>query len=393
VPPDVTDWHYVLLRSNCTENVVVTGGRRLWIAPDGAQCPFSGCPVGPRYTITGATAGQDVLQISGPVDVTLVRLAITGGRNGIVAVDNANVTTYDVTSDDNTGVGFSFNEGAVLSIHESSARRNGYAGLVVGLGSKATVSGQLTWLRNQPAEFSGNRIGIVLDRSVLGGYAGIVVEGNTGWGLVSHGGNLLWGAYTGETTVRNNGNGIYLSEGSQASLWRSGTGTTTLRNNGGYGLYVEKGSQAFVAANAIEGHGIVGIDVVMGSQLSTSGVEIRGNGTGASGIGGIRVDGNSQAYLSGSQIVGNTGPGMVVDFNSSADILGTTVTGNSAEGLRIRHRSILGHGAGGSLGSNTGRAVSCDLTSEVVSATLPRNFACLNVTRPTQPRPVRPPDP
>src|SRR5262245_35724143 len=40
-PPDVTDWHYVLLRSNCTENVVITGGRRLWIAPEGAQCPFS----------------------------------------------------------------------------------------------------------------------------------------------------------------------------------------------------------------------------------------------------------------------------------------------------------------------------------------------------------------
>jgi hypothetical protein len=393
-PPDVTDWHYVLLRSDCTENVVITGARRVWIAPDGAQCPFAGCPVGPRFTITGATAGKDVVQVSGPAAVTLVRLAITGGGNGLSVLDGGSVTLYDVTADDNAGTGMFLNGGASLILHESTARRNGGNGLSLGIGSRATLTGQMPWLRNQPVEFRDNAAaGIWLDRSVLGGYAGIIVDGNARWGIVSYGGDLLWGAYTGETTVQNNANGVFLSEGTQASIWRSQTGVTTIRNNGGFGLYVAKGSQAFVAANLIEGHTVVGVDTVMGSQLSLLGTQVSGNGAGPSGVAGIRVDANSQADLEDAQVTGNTGPGLIVDFNSSLDARGTSVTGNSAEGVRVRHRSIVNLAAGGDVGSNVGPPVSCDDTSEVVSPSLAQTRACANVTRPTQPRPVRPPDP
>ena len=57
----VGDWDYVLLKGNCTENVMITGGRRVWIAPEGSQCPFSGCPQGgPALRIMAASPGAPV---------------------------------------------------------------------------------------------------------------------------------------------------------------------------------------------------------------------------------------------------------------------------------------------------------------------------------------------
>jgi hypothetical protein len=41
------------------------------------------------------------------------------------------------------------------------------------------------------------------------------------------------------------------------------------------------------------------------------------------------VDGNSEAFLRGGQISGNTGPGVLLLVNSSADFSGVTFSGNS----------------------------------------------------------------
>ena len=395
-PPPVGDWDYVLLRSSCTENVVITGGRRVWVAPDGSQCPFSGCArSGQPLRIAAASAGGDVVSISGPQDVTLVHLILSGGSNGLSAAGNANVVTYDVTAEDNTGAGVSLGQGAALTFNEGGARRNGWYGIVVGQGASGAVSGQLPWLHGQPVVLTANRGGIWVDRGVLVGSAGITIERNAGPGLVSFGGDVLWGAYLGETVIRNNQGGVYLSEGSQASVWRSGAGVTTVSDNGSYGIYVEKNSHASIFDVLVEGHTGVGVDAVMGSQVSLQGTRIRHNGS-SSGAdqAGLRVDGNSQALLDGAtEVTENAGPGIVVDLNSSIDARAAVVNGNGGEGIRVRSRSVVTLDSGSSVTPNGGPPVTCDSLSNVISPVVNRSRACFNVTRPTQPRPVRPPQP
>lgn len=392
-PPPVNDWHYVLLKGNCTENVTVTGGRRVWIAPEGSSCPYSGCPSGPPARIAAALPGAPAVDVSGPGDVTLVNVVVSGGSNGVRAIGNANVTLYGVIAEDNGGAGIQAEKGAMVDIFEGAARRNGYYGVLVGNGSGAFLSGQLSWLRNQPLVISANRGGGVrADRSLLGGYSGITVEDNLGPGMAAYGADILWGAYVAETLIQNNQGGVFLSEASQASFWRSQTGITTFRNNGSYGVYVEKGSHASIFDALVEGHTGVGVDAVMNSQVSLQGTLIRGNGSLANlGSAGVRVDGNSEAFIDGAEVTGSNGPGLVVDLNSSADVRSVVITGGAAEAIRLRTGSFATLGTQGSITPNSGAPVTCDATSYIVHNLLPRSPICGNVIRPTQPRPVRPP--
>jgi Right handed beta helix region len=393
-PPAVGDWDYILLKSNCTENVVITGGRRVWIAPDGSQCPYSGCPWSAQpLRIAAASPTANVIDITGPQDVTLVHLILSGGSTGLNAVGAANVTAFDVTAEDNTGAGLSAGQGASLTINEGGARRNGWYGIVVGSNATGTLQGQVSWLHGQPVDVSANAGGIWVDRGVLVGASGITVEENRGPGLVSFGGDLLWGAYTGETLVRNNQGGAFLSERSQASIWRSGTGITTFRDNGAYGLYIEKSSHASLYGTVVEGHTGVGVDVGLNSQVHLQGVYLRQNGSaGGPDQAGVRVDGNSEALLDGaSEITGNGGPGIVADLNSSIDVReGVIITGNSREGIRVNGRSVLSLARGSAVTPNGGSPVTCDSVSNVISSVALRSRACTNVTRPRHPRPVRP---
>jgi Right handed beta helix region len=391
-PPPTGDWHYILLKSNCTENVLITGGRKLWIAPDGSQCPYAAClPTGPALRVAAATADQPVVQVAGPGDVTFVHLLLSGGSNGLNASGNAVVTTYDVIAEDNTNAGFAVGSGAALFVNEGGSRRNGWFGVSVGEASSASLNGQLPWLGNQTLVVTGNKGGVRADRGVLLAATGVTVEGNLGPGIQTFGGKLSWGAYQGETVVQNNQGGAFLSEGSQASIWRSGTGTTTFRNNGTYGVYVEKNSHASIFEVLIEGHSGMGVDTVMGSQVALQGTRVRANGSSTAGTGGVRIDGNSSAFVEQAQVTDNLGPAFVIDLNSSIDARAPVVTGNAREAFRLRAGSFLTLTPGGTLGSNAGPPVTCDVTSHVFSSTLSRSFACFNVRPLTQPRPVRPP--
>lgn len=391
-PPAVNDWHYVLLKSDCTENVVITGGRRVWIAPEGSQCPYSGCTQGPLLRITAAAAGAAVVDISGPQDVTLVHLALSGGSTGLNASGNASVTAFDVSAEDNTGAGFTAVQGASLALYEGGARRNGWYGLVVGTGGAASLSGQQSWLHDQPIVLSGNRGGIWVDRGSLVGVAGIRIEGNASLGLTAFGGDVSFGAYTGETIVQDNqGGGFFLSEGSQASLWRSGTGVTTIRGNGPFGVYVEKNSHASIFEYLVEGHAGVGVDVVMGSQVHLQGARVRANGSSQMGSAGVRLDGNSQVFLDRAEVTGNLGPGVVADLNSSIDARAVTLSGNAREGIRVVGGSYLALGSASSLLDRF--PVTCDSLSHVISDQVSPSLLCRNVTRARQTRPIRPPQP
>jgi hypothetical protein len=387
------EWDRVLLKSDCTENVVVTGGRRVWIAPEGSDCPFAGCPWGPALRISAASATADVVNISGPQEVTLVHLVLSGGTTGLRVAGTATVTTFDVVAEDNTGAGIAVAQGASININEGGARRNGWFGITCTENSYAHLQGAASWLHGESIVVTDNRGGLWVDRGAMDVGGGVRVDGNHGAGVVAYGANLLFGAWVGESLIQNNAGGVYVSEGSQVTLWTSGTGTTTIRNNGTYGVYTEKNSHVSIYDVLVEGHTEVGVDVVMNSQAALHGTRVQGNGSAPRRSMGLRVDGSSQAYLDEARLTDNRGPGVVVDLNSSVEARATVVTGNGSEGFRVRSGSFLALGSGGTLQPNGGPPVTCDALSHVVTRALSSSPACRNVDRPSQPRPVRPPNP
>jgi hypothetical protein len=85
LPPTWDPWHYVLLRSDCNENVTINRSH-VSIAPDWDSCPWSTCQ--PTGTMTPARIiavdpSAAVVMVSGPVDVSLVHLSLSGGSRGL----------------------------------------------------------------------------------------------------------------------------------------------------------------------------------------------------------------------------------------------------------------------------------------------------------------------
>jgi hypothetical protein len=403
-PPTAGAWDYVLLKSDCTENVVVTGGRRLWIAPEWDSCPWAACTTnGPRARIIAANAGHDVVTVEGPQVVTLVHLALSGGRDGLNASGNASVTTYGTLAEANSRYGFNVFDGAVLRMHEGGATGNGY-GVWAASGGAALVQGGL--LTGQPLVVSGNATaGVHVDRGIFYASTDVVVEDNLGYGLSAYGGDLAFGDYRPESVsvLQNNAGGAFLSEGSQVSFF----GGAILRNNGPFGVYVEGGHATFIGnsrAPLVEGHARVGVHVAMNSQASFHGpVQIRDNGSPIEPArSGVWVDGNSQATFAATvwegsdqppEVTDNAGPGIVADFNSSIDARAVILRGNRGEGVRLRHMSAAFVGGTSNVRPNASGPLTCDSTSLAVTDLVHKGPGCHNVEKPSEARLPRPPQP
>jgi hypothetical protein len=391
----------ILLRSDCTENVVLNRPHTT-IAPEWDACPWEGCTTnGPLATITAADTDKAVINISGADDVSLVHLALSGGAIGLDVSNNAVVAAYGVVAEGNSDDGIKVQSGAHLTMGEGGSQNNGRRGLWVLTNASANVCGQASWLQNKPLVISGNgREGISNHRGDFEGWMGIVVQNNGGWGFVSFGGDSVLGSCCGGETIvdGNQEGGVFLSEGSEISLF----GHTTIRNNGSIGVYVEgTGHATFYESGdnavVVEGHSEVGVNVTAGSQASFHGAhKIRGNGAAAQPwSAGLRVDGNSQAFLEKGvfvnrpEVTGNTGPGVFVDLGSGLDAPSAIFQGNTAEAVRVRHLSVAHLGASTVLGNT--RPLVCDNTSLVVTDLVGATTACQKVeTRRTVPRPPRP---
>jgi hypothetical protein len=406
LPPTGDPWHHVLLRSDCTENVTINRSH-IYIAPEWDSCPWSACqPTGPMAParIIAADPGAAVVTVSGPVDVSLVHLSLSGGSRGLAMDGNAFVTTYGVIAEQNGDVGIDVTGGSSLAMNEGGTRNNGGDGLVITRGGNANLFGAADWLRNTPLVISGNgRVGVRMDRSQLWVISGVVIEGNQGWGLLTYGGDTSFGGCCGpESVVRDNAGGAFLTEGSEASFW----GRTSFRENGPFGVWVEAGSHATFYESGggqsshvtVEGHQEIGVNVTSGSQASFHGAnKIRNNGVASTPwSAGLRVDGRSSAFFdqgpgSGpTEISGNVGAGILLDLGAGLDAPQVMVRNNRQFGVRILHQSIALLGAGAGLPGNSSGPVACDATSLVVSNVVRRGSACPNVERPSEARPERP---
>ena len=190
--------------------------------------------------------------------------------------------------------------------------------------------------------------------------------------LILGAGQAQFGNYAGPNLITGNRNGgVSLEENAEVSFWG---GTNTVTNNGATGIKSLFGGQLTLFGNVeVSGHSQFGLDLSSRSQgridASVAPNVIHNNGSGSLPVrAGIRVDGNSQLFLTGSnQIVQNGGPGMLGDINSSMDVSGATISGNQAEGIRMLHESVLDLGSGMNFSGNGGAAVTCDSTSLLVT--------------------------
>jgi hypothetical protein len=407
--PALADWDYVLLRSDCADNVSITRSR-IWIAPEWDSCPWNGCTTNePPARITAADPTLAVVTVEGPHEVALVHLVLTGGLNGLAITNGGSVSAYGLIAEKNlgepvalTGNGILVDVGSFLSLAEGGALDNAGYGIIVSQGASATLFGSQPWLQDKPLVISGNgQDGMRVDRGHVVAWAGVTIERNGGWGMLVLGGDVTFGATddTHSAVQDNAGGGAFLGEGSEASLW----GNTRFQENGPYGVYLDGASSAvFVAQNGagvvVQGHSEVGVNVTTHGHASFQGPNVvRNNGAARKAwSAGVRVDGGSQAYfgedLEGRRprVANNDGSGILLDLGSVLEAPSVAVEGNSREAVRVSHQSTAYLGERASLWQNAKGPLRCDTTSLVVTNQVPKTLACPAVEKATEPRPTRP---
>jgi hypothetical protein len=298
-------------------------------------------------TLTAAAGGQFVLNIDGSQNIFLRRLVLNGGRGA--RISRSGVVMEGVRMENSAQTGLSIDQGSVVRLNGSTPN-----GPVEIRGSAATGLGAsdstLFLLGSHLVE--GNAVGVVLNRckaTLQGLDMGIV--------------------------VRDNGGGFSLS-GTDAAF----VGSILVQNNGNTGVSVGFGSITFsgflagdssVHGTVIEGHAVLGMNVAASSGVSFSGPQkVRNNGGSGTGEqrGGIVVGTTSRLQTaSGTEITGNTGPGVIVRFNGAVAMTGTVVSGNT-EGVVTRRSSVTFLDTGNTISGNAAVDVSCDDTSVVFGA-------------------------
>jgi hypothetical protein len=163
-------------------------------------------------------------------------------------------------------------------------------------------------------------------------------ESGSGFGIDLRGGaHVQFGALFGPNHISGNqSGGAWLQENAEISFFSIGQ-PNLIQGNGPVGVLVGLGSQATFAditgpvGAQISGHSSAGIDLYANSQIYFLGVNIvQCNGSSADPrSAGIRVDGNSEAFLRGGQVSNNSGPGILALVNSSADFSGVSFSGNN----------------------------------------------------------------
>jgi hypothetical protein len=283
----------------------------------------------------------------------------TATLNGNFTINNSqNIYLYglNVTNSLGDGIDVGSSRGIVLDSCNSSG--NASDGLSVGGLSDVTLNAQGTYNHNGNAGLAISDSSVVrafawagrLDISnntgpgIFVGSAEFVTFGNTtitdnvfggfasGYGIDLRGaGKGQFGAVYGPNVLSGNqSGGAWLQENSEISFWFGGQ-QNIIQNNGPVGVLAGLGSQVtFFNSAQITGHTSAGVDLYGKSQAYFSGTNlVQANGSNSDPrSAGVRIDGNSEAFLRGGQISGNLGPALLALVNSSADFSGVAFGGN-----------------------------------------------------------------
>jgi hypothetical protein len=343
VIPLLTNGAVVRITGTCTENVTITGLDNLWI----------GAPWGQTMNLQGN------LTINGVQNLFLYGMNVTNpSGDGIDISSSPGVELDDCTSSNNSGYGLLVSS-SIVSIQNTGAfNNNGNDGIY---GWRST---DLLFIGSAgPISISNNLgDGIYFEDGVMVAWGNLAISNNkpnpnnssfagTGTGFGSNGAGFginFWGharaviagIWAPNVISGNQAGGVAIHEGSEISIccalalpagvWQG----NIIDGNGPVGVFVGLGSQAtFDGGVQITNHPDAGVDVYgLGQAFIEGNNQITKNGTGSSSTypthAGVRVDGNSEAYIRGGQISQNGGPGILALVNSSIDISGTTLTSN-----------------------------------------------------------------
>ena len=381
--PPPGQWNTISIQGPCNESVSISGQHRLWLGT--SLCGDNNCTSRrPSVQITG-DGSVPVLTITGSQDVTIENLILTGGDTGLSVVGGSSVTGNIIKAEGNTFAGIAVGGLSSLSIYDGHAVGNGQNGIYTSGGSYLTLDGNTPWFPEpRPFLISGNGGTNFTDGGIWSGGnleigGGVTIENNSNFGIAgAGGGEYVIGAWHGENLIQNNPIGVSCREGASCVTY----GPNTVKNSDIVGVQVTEGSTAQFFDAIIEGNGGAGVEVTVHSSALFGGQnKIRNNGsTFEPQRAGIRVDGTSQLSLFGTtEVMGNTGPGIVADINSSLDVTDTTISGNSEEGIRVRHMSVAEIQGATTIGGNHGGPVTCDSRSLVITNLIPSTPRCANI--------------
>jgi hypothetical protein len=325
--PNAGPGAFILVTGTCNESVFLFGQNALNL---------------------GAFFGQSA-KINGNVsiynsqNIYLYGLSVTNAAgDGIVVGNSRGVALDTCSSNGNAGVGLLVGGMSDVSVNAAGAFDYNTRGGMNIVGNSIVQVGAwagLVDISNNagPGIFvSQGNFSTLGSTTIANNLAG--AGSNSGFGLDLRGGaHVQFGALFGPNHISGNqSGGAWLQETAEISFWSIGQ-PNLIQGNGPVGVLVGFGSQATFAditgplGAQISGHSSAGVDLYANSQAYFLGANaVQSNGSSADArSAGIRVDGNSEAFLRGGQVSGNTGPGVLVLVNSSADFSGVSFSGNN----------------------------------------------------------------
>lgn len=307
----------VQIFGTCHENVTIWNGDEFTM-------------IGPAEIVGNVSIGNS------PNAIFLRSLTITNPNGDGVDISGSKVSFNSCDVSNNAGNGVSIdNASHVVVVGNGTFDNNGGAAGVRLAGHSFLNIAPSTG----PVEIRGNS-----QSGIWATQADIQTTGNTiisdsvnGPGVELLGGSRAqFGSAVGmPNVIENNLNGgIEVRENSELSFWTCcSSPANVVTKNGMFGISAGFHSQVTLSGANITANTGPGVNVYSNSQLSffpNSVNEVDGNGSAADATSaGVRIDGNSTAWLRGGEISNNLGPGIRVGLNSSADFSHVTLVGNA----------------------------------------------------------------
>lgn len=305
-----------------------------------------------RRTQAGSTATLNgTLDIEFSDSMYVQSLTMHSPTGDGITVNDSRAVVFDAcNSSGNPGNGLTISNGSSVTVEAyGSYDFNGASGIAVGLNSTLSL---MAW--GGLLDLSSNtQRGLSIDRSVFNslGNVSITNNGASSYGLDMEGRStgLVMPIFGPNIISSNTGGGIHVPENSQLSLGGAPSWapyTNIVQGNGPVGITVAYGGQlTLFGETQIQDHSSAGIDVYGNSQLAIlSGVpnQIVHNGFGTdTSRAGIRLDGNSQAYVRDAVISQSGGPGILELINSSLDLAESTLTANAGGPVACDGSAVL----------------------------------------------------
>lgn len=293
----------VMIKGVCHENVIITN--------DDVTLKGITSDAG----ISGIDSDANTVTIIGASRVSLQKLAITNGRNGVAGVNGAGYEISECHVHANANNGLVVNRGSNGMVNNNLVENNGARGIGIDDGSHATV---------------------ISNTVRMNGTRGIEVESNSNGriGLTNRNqpaGNLI---------TLNGEEGIEIANGSNAFIYAN---TITANGQDGVALY-QSATARLLGQNLIEGNARDGVFLNNGASLFQGRGDEFGGGPNldvirGNGRDGIRAFNGSSMQIDEASISNNTEQGIRLDLHASLRLRNSTIESNGDAGIYLRRDS------------------------------------------------------